>query len=175
MKDYISVAGQLAVTHIFAISQTPKHVVLKIGRTSDGPTMHFRVNEYSLASQVRTLQKRPYDSHSAFLTAPLVVLNNFNQVEENHVKLMKTTFQHVFPTINVKAVRLTDCRRVVLFHYKKEEETVEIRHFAVRAKPTGISKSVKRVLEGKLPSLGHVLGKLTVRVYSILFIPYSHS
>jgi len=162
MKDYISVAGQLAVTHILAVSQTQKHVVLKIGRASDGPTMHFRVKEYSLASQVRILQKRPYDSHTAYLTAPLVVLNNFGQVEENHVKLMKTTFQRMFPTINVKTVRLTDCRRVVLFHYKKDEDCVEIRHYAVRAKPTGISKSVKRVLEGKLPALGQVLGKLTV-------------
>ena len=56
LKDYISVAGQLGVTHIYAFSQTSKNVIMKLGKTPEGPTMHFRINEYSLAHQIKDLQ-----------------------------------------------------------------------------------------------------------------------
>ena len=69
---------------------------------------------------------------------------------------MKATFQNMFPAINVKSVQLTDCRRVVLFHYKREDGSVEMRHYAIRAKPTGISKTIKRVIESKIPSIGNL-------------------
>lgn len=87
------------------------------------------------------------------MTPPLVVLNNFSQSVESHTKLMRVTFQHMFPTINIKTVKLSECRRVVLFHLM-EDGNVEMRHYAVRANPVGVSKSVKRIIEAKLPDLG---------------------
>lgn len=89
-------------------------------------------------------------------TPPVLVLNNFGQSDELHVKLMKITFQNMFPTINVKTVKLADCRRVVLFHFNKSEGTVEMRHYAVRANPVGISRSVKRIIQSKVPNLGEL-------------------
>lgn len=88
------------------------------------------------------------------LTPPLVVLNNFGQSEESQVKLMRVMFQNMFPTINVKTVKLSNCRRVVLYHYNKEDGTVEMRHYAIRASPVGISRSIKKVLHAKVPNLG---------------------
>ena len=88
--------------------------------------------------------------------SPLVVLHNFSQSDESHVKLMRTTFQHMFPSISVKTVKLPECRRVVLFHYHPEDGTVEMRHYAVRATPTGINKSIKKLLEAKIPDLGRL-------------------
>ncbi len=90
------------------------------------------------------------------MTPPLVVLNNFSQSEESQVKLMRATFQHMFPTINVKTVRLSECRRVVLFNFNKEDGSVEMRHYAIRATPVGISRSVKKVLQSKIPNLGEL-------------------
>ena len=89
-------------------------------------------------------------------TPPVLVLNNFSQSEEAQVKLMKVTFQHMFPTINVKTVKLSDCRRVVLFHYNKENETVEMRHFAIRANPVGISRNIKKIVQSKVPDLSNL-------------------
>lgn len=83
-----------------------------------------------------------------------MVLHNFSQSDESHVKLMRTTFQHMFPSISVKTVKLPECRRVVLFHYHPEDGTVEMRHYAVRATPSGVSKSIKKLLDAKLPDLG---------------------
>ncbi len=178
MKDYSAVAGQLGITHLVVISQTQQNVIMRLGRFPDGPTLHFRINAYSLSRQVRATQRRPYDSPAAcknvhiltyifyefitlrcitwfvaVMTPPLVVLNNFSQSVESHTKLMRVTFQHMFPTINIKTVKLSECRRVVLFHLM-EDGNVEMRHYAVRANPVGVSKSVKRIIEAKLPDLG---------------------
>jgi ribosome biogenesis protein SSF1/2 len=156
MKDYAAVAGKLAVSHLITISQTKSNIILRIARSPNGPTLHFKVQKYSLSKHVRLLQKRPFDSAAAFSTSPLVVLNNFGQCEESHVKLMRVTFQNMFPAINIKTIKLTDCRRVVLYHYNKEDGTVEMRHYAIKANPVGINRSVKKVLESKIPDLGNL-------------------
>jgi len=154
MKDYSDVAAQLGVTHLLVMTQTTRNIVLRIGRTPSGPTLHFRINKYSLARQVRAAQRRPFESPAAFNTAPLVVLNNFGQADEHHVKLMRVTFQNMFPSINVKTMRLSECRRVVLFHYRKEDGLVDVRHFAIRATPVGINRNIKKLLHSRIPDLG---------------------
>jgi ribosome biogenesis protein SSF1/2 len=81
-----------------------------------------------------------------------VVLNNFNGTED-HVKLMNVTFQKMFPAIDVKTVQLSECRRVVLFNYQKETDTIEFRQYVIRAAPLGLSKSVKTIVKAKVPDL----------------------
>jgi ribosome biogenesis protein SSF1/2 len=103
------------------------------------------------------------------------VLNNFGQSEESQVKLMRITFQHMFPTINTKIVKLSDCRRVVLYHYHKDEGTVEMRHYAIKAQPVGVSSAVKKILQSRIPNLGELeVRKLALllffRAYLIQFI-----
>lgn len=154
MKDYAQVAGVLGITHLLIISQTENNIVLRIGKHENGPTLHFHIQKYCLARHVRAAQKRPHNSTSAYLTSPLVVLNNFGKTEDSHVKLMAVTLQHMFPSINIKTIRLNECRRVVLFNYMKESGLVEMRHYHIRAQPMGISRSVKKVLQAKLPDLG---------------------
>mmetsp|Transcript_8502 Transcript_8502/g.12688 ORF Transcript_8502/g.12688 Transcript_8502/m.12688 type:complete len:423 (-) Transcript_8502:118-1386(-) len=155
-KDYASVASHLGITHLLAISETKSNIVLRVGRFHNGPTLHFRIPQYSLCKHVRASQRRPFESSAAYLTAPLVVLNNFGQVEESHLKLLRVTLQHMFPSINVNTVRLNECRRVVLFHFKKEDATVEMRHYAIRATPVGITRNLKKVLQAKIPNLGEL-------------------
>lgn len=75
-----------------------------------------------------------------------VVLNNFGDKNaSSHVKLMKVTLQNMFPSINVATVKLSDCRRVVMFNLDKTTGSVEMRHFVVRATPTGITRAIKKV------------------------------
>ncbi len=154
MKDYIAVAGQLSLSHLMFISQTEANILLRLARHPNGPTLHFRVHQFMLTKQVKSMQKRPFDSMAAFQTPPVLVLNNFNQSDDLHVKLMKVTFQNIFPAINVKSVKLSDCRRVVLFHFDKDTQFVEMRHYAIRANPVGISRSIKKIIQAKVPDLG---------------------
>lgn len=80
------------------------------------------------------------------------MLNNFTGTED-HVKLMNVTFQNMFPAIDVQTVQLSECRRVVLFNYEKETDTVEFRQYVIRATPLGLSKSVKTIVKAKVPNL----------------------
>lgn len=153
MKDYAAVANQLGVSHLFALSQTKSNIVLRIARFHNGPTLHFRIPQYTLAKHVRATQKHPYESATAYQTPPLVVLNNFGNSDENHMKLLKITLHSIFPSINVNTVKLTDCRRVVLFHYNPDTGVIEMRHFAIKAVPVGISKNIKKILNLKIPNL----------------------
>mmetsp|Transcript_38499 Transcript_38499/g.39183 ORF Transcript_38499/g.39183 Transcript_38499/m.39183 type:complete len:398 (-) Transcript_38499:147-1340(-) len=162
IKDYSSVAGLLGVSHLLIFTQTKKNIILRICRYPNGPTVHFKIEEYCLCRHIRQLQKRPYDSSVAFLTPPLIVLNNFGapsketEKDNSHIKLIGVTLQHMFPSINVKTVQLNECRRVILFHYKRDTERIEMRHYAIRANPVGISRSVKKVLQTKMPNLGNL-------------------
>ena len=46
---------------------------------------------------------------------------------------------------------------VVLFNLLKDEgEEVEVRHYAVRANPTGVNRNIKRIVQAKIPNLGKV-------------------
>ena len=169
-----SLSTSMGVTHILAVSQNSNRVTLRVGRTPGGPTLSFRVKRFTLGRQIRALQRRPYDSTKAFESPPVVVTNNFGDVSAApHVKLMRITFQNMFPAINVSTVKLSECRRVVLFNFirrdmsqvssdkKKhvgddddlEDEEVEIRHYAIRAKPVGVDRKVRRLVEAKIPNL----------------------
>ncbi len=169
-----SLSTSMGVTHLLALSQNSNRVTLRVGRTPSGPTLSFRVKRFTLGRQIRAVQRRPYDSTKAFESPPVVVTNNFGDVSAApHVKLMRITFQNMFPAINVSTVKLSECRRVVLFNFirrdmsqvssekKKhvgddddlEDEEVEIRHYAIRAKPVGVDRKVRRLVEAKIPNL----------------------
>ena len=62
LKDYLAVAGTLGLTHLLAVSQTESNIVLKIARFSNGPTLHFKVQQYCLSRHIRASQKHPYES-----------------------------------------------------------------------------------------------------------------
>ena len=66
---------------------------------------------------------------------------------------MRATLQNMYPSLNLQKVKLTECRRVVLYHYNKEEDIVEQRHFAIRAAPVGVSRNIKKLVQAKLPNL----------------------
>ena len=162
IRDYAEMAPALGVTHLLAFSMNEGgNVNLKVARMLTGPTLSFKIKRFSLSKQVRAAQKRPVDtstSSGVYQAAPVVVTNNFGGADEAaHIKLMRITFQNMFPAVDVGKVKLSDVRRVVLFNLLNEEgEEVEVRHYAVRASPTGVSRSVKRIVQAKIPNLGQI-------------------
>lgn len=159
----------MGITHILSFSQKAERLHLRLARTPVGPTMSFRVHQFSLSKNVRSIQRRPFSSEAAYHHPPVVVTNNFgDSTASPHIKLMRITFQNMFPAINVATVKLADCRRVVLFQLinktitttddegnkvEKEEQMVEIRHFAVKATPVGVDRKVRRLIQTKVPNL----------------------
>uniref|UniRef100_A0A1B0DDN7 Uncharacterized protein n=1 Tax=Phlebotomus papatasi TaxID=29031 RepID=A0A1B0DDN7_PHLPP len=102
--------------------------------------------------EVIAAQRKPYIDDKAYESAPLVVLNSFSG-EGKHLKLMAQVFQNMFPTINVSTVKLARIRRCVLFSYNPTSKLIDVRHFAIRVLPVGVSRSVKKLVTGKIPNL----------------------
>lgn len=151
----MAVAGQLHVSHFMLVSQSENATNLRIGKFPKGPSLYFRIQSYMLAKDVMAAQKNPKSPGLEYATAPLLVLNNFD-VESSEGKLLCSMFQGMFPTINTSKVKLVDIRRVALFNYDRETETIEMRHYAINVKVTGVSKLVKRIVRSDIPDLGAV-------------------
>ena len=165
--------NSLGLTHIMSLSQNKEKLSMRLARTPAGPTLTFKVNQFSLSKNIRQVQRRPFDLSSSEISAnpPIVVTNNFGDATADpHVKLMRITFQNMFPALNVATVKLRDCRRVVLFNFirrdgdadgdgadtngqSEEDEEVEVRHYAIRANPVGMDKKVRRIIQAKIPNL----------------------
>ncbi len=150
MKDFLSVAGPLGISHFIVVSQTEKTLSLRIAKTPKGPTLQFKVSSFSTAHDVQGLHVKPLNMPASELdTSPLVVLNNMQAAgaDQRHLQLMSASFQNMFAPINVHTVKLKQCNRVVLFDRNPETNVISVRHFRIVLNPVGISKSVKRVAQ----------------------------
>lgn len=160
----------MGISHILQFSQKEDRCNLRLARLPEGPVLTLRVHQFSLSRHIVRLQKRPVAWTGAMNTCPpIVVTNNFgDHTAPPHVKLMRITFQNLFPQINVSTVKLKDCRRVVLFNLVDEEEPdpagerktrqiVHVRHYAVRATPVGLHRRIRRIIHNNknkaLPNL----------------------
>lgn len=75
LRDYVVMCGPLGVTHLVLFSRSESgNTNMRLALTPRGPTMHFRVDKYSLCKDVQRVQKHPKGMGKEFLTAPLVRL-----------------------------------------------------------------------------------------------------
>lgn len=72
LKDYLTMAPALHVTHLLAFTLTPIAPSLRIVRLSSGPTLSFRVERYSLVKDVLNTSKRARSIGMEYLSSPLV-------------------------------------------------------------------------------------------------------
>merc|ERR1711981_223157 len=79
LRDFTTMCGPLGVTHLSLFSRSPEsgNTNLRMAITPRGPTLHFRVENYSLAKDLARSQRRPKNSKDLYATAPLLVMNNF--------------------------------------------------------------------------------------------------
>ncbi|XP_051897802.1 suppressor of SWI4 1 homolog [Pristis pectinata] len=152
LKDFVSVAGPLGVTHFLIFTKSPTSVNFKLARLPRGPTLTFRVRQYSLMKDVVSSLKRHRMHESQFTHHPLLVLSNFAKAGM-HIKLMATMFQNLFPTINVYKVGLNTIKRCVLVNYNTTTQLIEVRHYSIKVVPAGMSRGVKKLLQEKFPNM----------------------
>lgn len=170
LNQYVQhLALPMGISHLLVFSQTQRRLNMRLARTPEGPTLTFRVTRFSLNRDIKALQRRPVAHSTPALhgNPPVVVTNNFGGSSADsaavppHVKLMRITFQNLFPAVNVSTVKLRDCRRVVLFQLvsngdgEDKKDVVQVRHYAITAKPVGVNRRVRRLLQTnrKLPNL----------------------
>ncbi|KAJ3952322.1 rRNA-binding ribosome biosynthesis protein [Colletotrichum tropicale] len=182
LKDYVTMAGPLGVSHFLLFSRSEAgNVNLRVALTPRGPTFNFRVDKYSLAKDVQKAQRRPKGSAKEQLAPPLLVMNNFHSPDSDakskvpkHLESLATSvFQSLFPPINPNQTPLKNIRRVLLLNRELSPENdgsfiLNFRHYAITTRATGISRPLRRLdraeklLASKVGKKGGVpnLGKL---------------
>jgi len=156
IKDFLAVASIFHVTHLIVLTRTSKAMYIRYCRIPHGPTLVFKVEKFSLCRDVISSLRKAVVVPNLHMFAPLLVMNGFsNSADDMKTTLMTTMFQEMFPPIDVKNVKITALKRCVLLNYDEQSNTLEFRHFVIRIKPIGISKSIKKLVCGKrLPNLG---------------------
>ncbi|XP_037398922.1 suppressor of SWI4 1 homolog [Pygocentrus nattereri] len=152
LKDFVTAAGPLGVTHFLIFTKTETNVNLRLARLPKGPTLFFHVTKYSLIKDVVSSLKRHRMHEQQFSHHPLLVLNNF-ALDGMHIKLMATMFQNMFPSINVHTVNINNIKRCVLLTYDPESKEIDFRHYSLKVVPVGMSRGVKKLMQEKLPNM----------------------
>jgi|SaaInlStandDraft_6_1057023.scaffolds.fasta_scaffold26603_3 ribosome biogenesis protein SSF1/2 len=168
LRDFVHVAGPLGISHLLTLGQSPAGINFRIGRMPRGPTVTFRVLDYTLMHDVRKIQKRPRISAADYQYSPLVVTHNLvapkvssssdyeTKKLERALKLTETAFQNMFPPLKVEKADLNTCRRLVLLQYNPELGTFHFRHYSIVVVPANVSKGVKKLLKSKPAALGRL-------------------
>ncbi|KJA18595.1 hypothetical protein HYPSUDRAFT_45139 [Hypholoma sublateritium FD-334 SS-4] len=141
----------LSVSHLLAFTLTALAPSLRIVKLSDGPTLSFRVERYSLMKDLMGTSKRARSVGMEYLSPPLLVLASFpppSSTTPPHLPLLMKSFQSLFPPLSPHTLSLSSARRVVLISYNADRGTVDFRHYIIKVKPYGVSKRVRKVLEG---------------------------
>ena len=78
IKDFVHVAGLLKVSHLAMFTKTTLGPYLKLARFPRGPTLTFRIEDYTLGRDVRASLKRQVTYAKQFANHALLIMNSFN-------------------------------------------------------------------------------------------------
>ncbi|CAN7089876.1 unnamed protein product [Brassica rapa subsp. narinosa] len=146
LRDFLNVSGPMGVTHFLMLKKTASALSLRVARTPQGPTLMFKIHQYSLASDIAQSQLRPRCPPDLFKNPPLIVLSGFG-TQELHLKLATIMFQNIFPAIDINTVKLSTCQRLVLLNYNKDTKLIDFRHYSIRLQPVGVSRRLRKFVE----------------------------
>jgi len=155
IKDFVHIAGLLKVSHLAMFTKTAMGPYLKLGRFPRGPTVTFRVENYTLGRDVRSSLKRQVTYAKQYANHPLLIMNSFTNIEQDRtMQLVESMFQNMFPAINPTKVKVNTIRRCVLLNYNKDDKTIDFRHYTIKVVPVGLNRGVKKIVTSKVPNLG---------------------
>lgn len=176
LQDFMAVSSTLGLSHILIFKATPTSTYLKVAKLPRGPTLTFRVLNYSLSGDIRQHLDSRAKLDKDFSCAPLQMLNGFASVcgknvdtfeEDEHkskawtkakkpeMYLASEMLRGLFPAANISNYNPAQCRRVALFHYDALTDSIHFRHFQVSSQPSGVHKNIADLLHPRhgLPEL----------------------
>lgn len=152
LKDFLVMAGPLGVTHFFLFSQSHTgSTTLRIARTPRGPTVYFKVKEYSLSRDIQKTQSRPHALTRELQNPPVLVMNNFSTEKTSDLNALVTSlFQNMLPTIDIQTTKLSSIQRVMLVNRDPDTDEIDIRHYALVTRTVGASRAIKKLSAAKM-------------------------
>ncbi|KAF2665839.1 Brix-domain-containing protein [Microthyrium microscopicum] len=181
LRDFTTMAGPLGVTHFLLFSRSDRgNTNMRLAITPRGPTLCFKVDNYSLAKDILKSQRHPQSSSELHQTPPLLIMNNFMTaaakdtdttesktpaVPKHLESLVTTIFQSLFPPVSPQTMPLSSVKRVLLLNREPPTDeangayTITLRHYAITTKSTGVPKPIKRLNAAEKVHKSHRKGK----------------
>lgn len=170
LKDFISVSGMLGVTHFVVFTSPGEGSYMRIMKVPHGPTLTFRIREYSTVADLAAELALAAPPVSAFAQPPLCILSGFasaavlrdNPALAKALALTSTTLKAMLPEIDVTATSRGTIKRCVLFAVDASG-CVLFRHYAIRPLEAHVDAGLFSVLRRRrldmadLESIGDVL------------------
>lgn len=72
IKDFVSLSGMFHVSHMVIFNKTANQLSFKAARLPKGPTLTFKIHQFTLARDVLASMKKQYFNDTAFKHSPLV-------------------------------------------------------------------------------------------------------
>lgn len=157
-------AGPLGVTHLILFSKSSTgNSNMRLALTPRGPTLHFRIENYSLCKDIMKALKRPIGQGNSHTSPPLLVMNNFltssseepsQRIPKHLESLVTTVFQSLFPPISPQTTPLSSIKRIMLLDRDTQAEKksgeedsylLNLRHYAITTKRIDLSKRIRRL------------------------------
>lgn len=162
VRDFVSVASIFHVQNMLIVTKTNKSAYLRFGKLPRGPTLTYKILNFTTRKDVVASQRKPSSNPDLYLRAPLVIMKSFNQKvdgDEEHQfdqnELQTVMWQGLFPSIDVRHLKLLKMKRVVLLRLNTDTGNIDFRHYSIRVRPVGVSKQIRRlVTRKKIPDLG---------------------
>jgi ribosome biogenesis protein SSF1/2 len=146
----VKFAIETTVTHLIEFSQNEKSSRLRIGRLPKGPTLYFNIEEFTLTKDLMNFGASDRELHFSSIDSivpAVVILNQFNQ-DQDHVKLVGTTLQNMFPAVNLKKFDYKNAKRVVLFDYNPETDLIQMRQFKIKTDTGDVKVNINLIETG---------------------------
>lgn len=159
LKDFRQASAQFGVTHLLYVCQnTHGSSFLRMYRSPQGPTLSFRILAYSLMRDVQEITGKKLSPGSAYMAVPFAVFSAFDEhASLPHIALARSFLANIYPAIDVEKAKLSNCRRVVHYHYHAEEDAIYYRHYLIVIGMAGVSHELESLLTGNhVPDLSEL-------------------
>jgi ribosome biogenesis protein SSF1/2 len=169
VEDFVQVAGTLGATHLIRVSNNEKNVGhIHLSRMPAGPCFDLKINKLSLVSDLRSqvLSGGIAMSRDDEQYPPVAILNGFKSTDDKFAQLLSEAIKGLVPPIDITNINVRTCRRVILFNFDGQSQTLSIRHFrigltkkSVATLPTGQSCGVILNVRksSRIPNLGKLV------------------
>ncbi|KAM0683445.1 T-complex protein 1 subunit theta [Mitosporidium daphniae] len=157
IKDYMAVCSQLNVTNCLFFSQTLFNSVLRMARFSQGPTLYFNIDSYSLMKDVFNSMPHPVSLGNAVSLSPLVIFDGFERENpESHLVLCETFLKNLFPPSNFSShAQLSQAKRVLLFSYHPKQDQIQIRQYKIMVRDP--ESSIREILSKAEKNISEII------------------
>lgn len=166
IKDFLSIVDLYGLSHMIMLTNTDKNSYIRFAKMPRGPTITFRLPEYSLAADVfedarKNSKYNPKPLTKSFNHVPLVIMNGFNsnKIPNDYVEPLKITsmlIQSIFPPINLNEIQLKKCKRVVLFNLSFDSTgipVIEFRHYDIDIEKFSVKKTISNIINNSKSNL----------------------